>query len=45
MVLWRGVDLRAGLEQKKGLNGRGRQTGDGSLNKCFSRLFVPLLML
>lgn len=40
-----GVDLRAGLMQKKGLNGREGQPGDGSLNKCFSPLFVPLLIL
>lgn len=40
-----GVDLRAGLEQKTGLNGRERQPGDVSLNKCFSPLFVPLLIL
>lgn len=26
-----GVDLRAGLQQKKGVNGRERQAGDGFL--------------
>lgn len=40
-----GVDPRAGPEQRRGLNGRERQPGDGSLNKCFSPLFVPPLIL
>lgn len=35
----------AGLEQKKGLNGGEKQPGDGTLHKCFARLFVPLLIL
>lgn len=36
-----GVDLRAGLQQKKGPSWKKRQPGDGSLNKCFSPLCSP----
>lgn len=37
-----GGDLRAGLEQKRSLNGRERRSGGALLNKCFST--SPLLL-